>query len=165
MIERFSLTLEEDLREVVRDIKKFWTSISRLLEYRSPMYDLASKTSAKIIFANELMLPCDLEFSVKPTPATCDGDNYAERQDDLNELHNFVRNRIKVVSDKTNARYGARSIKRTNNQIRLGKVPRTFYRRTERIIVNVVNKFEPAFSINDRAMTTAWHTHVQNIND
>lgn len=107
MVERFNRTLEDYLKKVVSAQQKDWDEHipTFLLAYRSAVHDSTSKTPAKIIFGAELKLPGDLQFGIKPTPPNEDADNSTQAQNELNELHNFVRTRIKMTSDKMKARY------------------------------------------------------------
>ncbi|XP_037813635.1 uncharacterized protein LOC119604837 [Lucilia sericata] len=107
MVERFNRTLEEYLRKVVSAHQKDWDEhIPKfLLAYRTAVHDSTSRTPAKIIFGTELKLPGDLEFGIKPSSKSKDDENFSQEQDDLNELHEFVRRRIKMTSDKMKARY------------------------------------------------------------
>ena len=95
MVERFNRTLDEYLRKVVSEQQKDWDEhIPRfLLAYRSAVHDSTSKSPAKVIFGTEIKLPGDLEFDVKPS--TEDGATYPKKEQSLNELHEFVRTRIK----------------------------------------------------------------------
>ena len=67
------------------------------------VHDLTSKSPAKVIFGIEIKLTGDLEFGVKP--ATEDDTTYTGKEQRLNELHEFMRTRTKMVSDRMNARY------------------------------------------------------------
>lgn len=107
MVERFNRTLEEYLRKVVSSHQKDWDEhIPKfLLAYRSAVHDSTSRSPAKILFGTELKLPADLEFGVKPGLVHEDNGNVLQAQEELHELHEFVRNRIKMTSDKMKARY------------------------------------------------------------
>ena len=74
-----------------------------LLAYRSAVHDSTSKSPGKVIFGTEIKLPGDLEFDVKPS--TEDDATYTKKEQGLNELHEFVRTRIKIVSDRLKASY------------------------------------------------------------
>ena len=58
---------------------------------------------AKVIFGTEIKLSGDLEFGVKP--ATESHATYTGKEESLNELHEFVRTCLKMVSDRIKARY------------------------------------------------------------
>ena len=74
-----------------------------LLTYRSTVHASTSRSPAKVIFGTEIKLPSDLEFGVKP--ATERDATYTGKEDSLNELHEFVSTRIRIVSDRMKARY------------------------------------------------------------
>ena len=57
-----------------------------------------------MISGNQLTLPSDLEFGVKPVPATNDRHNYSERQNEISELRKLVHDQIRIVSDEREAR-------------------------------------------------------------
>ena len=54
-------------------------------------------------FGTKIKLSGDLEFNVNP--ATAWNATYTGKEDSLNGLHEFVRTRIKMVSDRMKARY------------------------------------------------------------
>ena len=73
-----------------------------LLSYRSAVHDSTCRSPAKVIFGTEIKLTGDLKFGVKPAT---EGDlTYTGKENSLNELHEFVRTRIKIVSDRMKAR-------------------------------------------------------------
>ena len=74
-----------------------------LLAYRSAVHDSTSKSPAKGFFGTEIKLLDDLEFGIKPT--TEGNDTCTGKEQSLNELHEFVRTRIKMVSDRMKAGY------------------------------------------------------------
>ena len=76
---------------------------SFLLAYRSEVHDSISRSPAKIFFVTEIKLHGGSEFGVKPG-AEKDA-TYTGKEESLNELHEFVRTRIKMVSDRKKARY------------------------------------------------------------
>ena len=96
MVERFN-RMNEQQKDWDENIPRF------LLAYRSAVHDSTPKSPAKIIFGTEIKLPGDLEFGVQPT--TEDDTTYARKEQSINELHEFVRTRIKMVSDRMKARY------------------------------------------------------------
>lgn len=103
MVERFNRTLEEYLRKVVSSHQKDWDEhIPKfLMAYRSAVHDSTLRTPAKILFGTDLKLPGDLEFGVQPASTK----ETTQEQENLHELHEFVRSRIKMTSDKMKARY------------------------------------------------------------
>lgn len=107
MVERFNRTLEEYLRKVVSADQRDWDEHIQkfLLAYRSATHDSTSRTPARVIFGMELKLPGDLEFGTTPASGPANSDENYPAQDDLNNLHEFVRNKIKMVSNKMKARY------------------------------------------------------------
>ena len=103
---RFNRILEEYLRKVVSEQQKDWDEhIPRfLLAYRYTVYNSSSRSPAKVIFGTEIKPPGDLEFLVVE-PTTERDDTCTGKEESLNELHEFVRTRIKMVSNRMKARY------------------------------------------------------------
>ena len=100
MVERLNWTVKEYFPKVVneqqKDIPEF------LLAYPSAVNDSTSRLPAKIIFGTEIKLPGDLEFDVKSANSPTERDTtYTGKE---NELHECVRTRIKMHSDKMKAR-------------------------------------------------------------
>ena len=112
MVERFNRTPEEYLRKVVNEQQKDWDElISRfLLAYLSAVHDSTSKSPAKVIFWTKIKLIGDWEFGVKP--ATEGDATHTGKEESLNELHEFLRTHIKMVSDRIKARYDTHSGRR-----------------------------------------------------
>ena len=104
MVERFNRTLEEHLRKVVDSGQRDWDEhISKfLLAYRSAIHDSTSRTPAKVLFGNELKLPGDLIFGATPND---DVNQDEDSQNSFSKVHDAVRHRIKMVSNRMKARY------------------------------------------------------------
>ena len=104
MVERFNRTLEEHLRKVVDSGQKDWDDhIPKfLLSYRSAIHDSTSCTPAKVLFGNELKLPGDLIFGAKPGDH---GNNKEGLRNTFGDIHDSVRRRIQMVSNRMKARY------------------------------------------------------------
>ena len=103
MVERFNRTLEEYLRKVVSAHQKDWDQhIPKfLLAYRSTVHNTTSLSPAKVLFGTDLKLPADLEFGA----ASSSENESSKEKETLNELHEYVRRKIKMTSDKMKARY------------------------------------------------------------
>jgi hypothetical protein len=111
MVERFNATLEGYLAKTVEKNQRNWDrNIPMfLMAYRSAVHDTTGVTPAKTIFGNNLRLPGDLKFGAVPSAALC-GQAYVDTmKKELNEIHQFVRDRIKVTSDRMKARYDVRA--------------------------------------------------------
>ena len=104
MVERFNRTLEEHLRKVVDSGQRDWDEhIPKfLLAYRSAIHDSTSRTPAKVLFGNELKLPGDLIFGATPND---DVNQDEDSQNSFSKVHDAVRHRIKMVSNRMKARY------------------------------------------------------------
>ena len=68
------------------------------------MHNSTSKSPAKVIFGTEIKLPSDVEFGFKPTTKR-DG-TYTGKEESLNDLHEFMRTRIRMISVRMKFRYG-----------------------------------------------------------
>ncbi|GBP01405.1 hypothetical protein EVAR_101420_1 [Eumeta japonica] len=100
MIERFNSTLEDYLRKVVSASQKEWDEyIQNIYSHTVQPYTTLPHEHLKIVFGTELKLPEDLQFGVQPSPPN-EATGNATQARELDELHNFVRSRVKMTSDK-----------------------------------------------------------------
>ena len=108
MVERFNRTLEEHLRKVVDAHQRDWDKHIPmfLLAYRSAIHNTTSKTPASVLFGMELRLPADLKFGVQRAEAEDEAQQPALRRN-MDELHQLVRDRIQIISNKMKERYDA----------------------------------------------------------
>lgn len=107
MVERFNRTLEEHLSKVVEKQQRDWDRHLSLflMAYRAAAHDSTGVTPAKIVFGRETRLPCDLIFG-SPSSTTQDVSTYVgELKQQLMSLHELVRERLKIASDKMKTRY------------------------------------------------------------
>jgi len=110
MVERFNRTLEEHLKKVVDKNQKDWDEHIALflMAYRSSIHDTTSTTPAKAVFGCDLRLPADLKFGIRPEEALNEEDFVSRQRRKLAEIHNDIRIRSKMQSDKMKARYDVR---------------------------------------------------------
>lgn len=111
MVERFNRTLEEYLKKVVDKNQKDWDEQIPmfLMAYRSARHDTTAMTPAMTIFGTDLRLPADLKFGVATTTSNKNVDHPSARKDHMDGIHQFVRNRIGLVSDRMKARYDSKA--------------------------------------------------------
>ncbi|XP_075168511.1 uncharacterized protein LOC142240690 [Haematobia irritans] len=106
MVERFNRTLEEHLRKVVDNGQRDWDDhIPKfLLSYRSAIHDSTSRTPAKVLFGTEFKLPGDLIFGATPNELAME-ETSNDIPNTFGKVHESVRNKIKMVSNRMKARY------------------------------------------------------------
>lgn len=107
MVERFNRTLVEHLKKVVTDDQKLWDANIPmfLMAYRSARHETTAYSPAEIIFGNGIRLPADLKFGT-PTYSTFNRDDYVDRQRLLlSKIHDDVRIRSKIASDRIKEKY------------------------------------------------------------
>jgi transposase InsO family protein len=111
MVERFNRTLEQYLTKVVSERQDDWDRHIPLflLAYRGAVHDTTGETPSNILFGRELRLPCDLQFGSAPAMEHSVSDYVVELQEKLSSVHNGVRNKIKLSSDRMKARYDLRA--------------------------------------------------------
>jgi transposase InsO family protein len=111
MVERFNKTMEEHLSKVVAKNQRDWDQQLPLLlmAYRSAVHESTGQSPAKVIFGKDLKLPCDLMFGT-PEAEKLEVHDYAdELQKRLLEIHDMVRERIQISSDRMKSRYDIRA--------------------------------------------------------
>lgn len=112
MVERFNRTLEEHLKKVVDKGQKDWDERLPmfLMAYRSSIHDTTTVTPAKAIFGTDLRLPADLKYGVSVVPEMTHADDYISRKrEELADIHELIRRRTQLASDKMKARYDLRA--------------------------------------------------------
>ena len=105
MEEWFNRILEEHLQKIVSEHEKDWDEHIPifLLAYRPFVHDSTPRSLANVTLGYEVKLPGGLKFGVKPVLV---GDaTYPGKEKSLNEFHELVRTRIKMVTDRMKARY------------------------------------------------------------
>lgn len=107
MVERFNRTLEEHLRKVVGKCQRNWDKHIQmfLLAYRSAVHDTTGHSPARIIFGADLRLPSDLKFGSSSERSGAGGDYWKMLQAEMNEIHQVVRQRTQLMSNKMKDRY------------------------------------------------------------
>ena len=107
MVERFNRTLDDYLRKIVCDDQRDWDSHIPLflMAYRSAVHETTGQTPAKIVFGSDLRLPVDLKFGSKLETKEANGNYVSNLQDKLILVHDHVRQRSKIVSDRVKVRY------------------------------------------------------------
>lgn len=76
------------------------------MAYRSSVHDTISTSPAKVIFGNDLRLPADLRFGCFQEERNNNHNNFVfEMEEKLHEIHENVRDKIQLKSDKMKARY------------------------------------------------------------
>jgi hypothetical protein len=107
MFERFNRTMEQHLSKVVDQHQRDWDRHLPLflLAYRAAIHETTHQTPAKILFAHELRLPCDLSFG-SPARVPKDVSSYVdELQEAMHSIHDLTRSHILVASDRMKTRY------------------------------------------------------------
>ncbi|XP_075151768.1 uncharacterized protein LOC142225842 [Haematobia irritans] len=73
-------------------------------DFLSAIHDSTSRTPASVLFGTELKLPGDLIFGAKPNELAME-ENRNDIPNTFGEVHESVRNKIKMVSNRMKARY------------------------------------------------------------
>lgn len=111
MIERLNRTILDYLTHFVEKNQKDWDEWVHLFvfAYRSSVHETTGQTPARMLFAENLRLPSDLEKGIPPNDNPPNTDFAWNLQNKLDEIHDFARNRIQMVSDRMKARYDIRT--------------------------------------------------------
>jgi transposase InsO family protein len=107
MVERFNRTMEQHLSKVVDQHQRDWDRHLPLflLAYRAAIHETTHQTPAKILFGQELRLPCDLSFG-SPARVPKDVSSYVYKlQEAMHSIHDLTRSHILVASDRMKTRY------------------------------------------------------------
>lgn len=111
MVERFNGTMECHLAKVVQSNQRDWDRRLPLflLAYRGAIHEATGQTPARVVFGKELRLPADLMFG-SPTEESSTVEDYAEQlREQLKEVHNLVRHKLQIATDRAKARYDVRA--------------------------------------------------------
>ena len=107
MVEWFNRTMEERLLKVMAENQKDWDRHLSLflIAYRSAVHDTTGQTPARIVFGRELCLPCDILFGSPSEEPKKVIDYINDLKEKLLSVHETVRHKIKVASDRMKTRY------------------------------------------------------------
>lgn len=111
MAERFNKTIEDFLKIVVSDHQNDWDKYIPLflLAYRSSVHETTGKTPSSVVFGRELRLPSDIMFGTPEDNHVQLEDYLHHLSDRLKEVHNFVRQKGQLASDRMKTRYDRRA--------------------------------------------------------
>ena len=112
MVERFNRTLEMQLSKFADYNQKDWdVHIPFLLmAYRSAVHDTSGCTPAKLMLGRDLKMPIDLIFGRPEEEPSKTVTEYANSmQEKVEQVHNFAREHIKMMSDKMKQRHDLNS--------------------------------------------------------
>lgn len=115
MVERFNKTLENQLRIFVSDHQDDWDEHLPIITmaYRSAVHESTGRTPSSVVFGRELRLPSDLLFG-SPYRKNEEVNDYAENlRQRLTNVHEQVRIKMKIESDRMKARYDIRASGKT----------------------------------------------------
>jgi hypothetical protein len=108
MMKHYIKTVEEHLRKVItanqRDCNTRLPIF--LLVYRASTHDTMGLTLASLVFWRQLRLPCNLLFGAPPDKEWPTIDHAADLVDHLYNIHNFVHQHLKLVSDHIKTQCG-----------------------------------------------------------
>ncbi|OAD55775.1 hypothetical protein WN48_04409 [Eufriesea mexicana] len=102
MVDRFNRTLDEHSRKVMHKSQRDWDKHIQifLLAYRTALHETVGHAPAKVLFGMDLRLLADLKFGKKPGEALGIGNYWTTSRDEMEDLHHFVRQRTRRMSDK-----------------------------------------------------------------
>ena len=106
MVERFNRTLEAQLSKFVSDHQRDWNQLVPLLlmAYRTSVHETTGQTPARLMLGRDLRLPVDLLIGRPELEHTKSG--FATKlQGQLETIHQFTRNHLKVQSDRMKEYY------------------------------------------------------------
>ncbi|XP_063907405.1 uncharacterized protein K02A2.6-like [Zophobas morio] len=111
MVERFNRTMEQHLSKVVEEDQRDWDQHLPLflLAYRAAIHDTTGQTPAHVLFGKELRLPCDLVFGLPSEEPMEVRDYVDEQKEKLINVHELVRGRIKIASDRMKTGYDVKA--------------------------------------------------------
>lgn len=111
MVERFNRTFERHLAKVVSAHQQDWDQHLPLflLAYRSAVHETTGQAPSSVIFGRNIKLPGDLLFG-KPKDKNIPVADYVKKLEErLEDIHQFTRQHINLVSDRMKARYDIRA--------------------------------------------------------
>ena len=111
MVERFNRTLEQHLSKLVNEHQDDWDRHIPLflMAYRAAVHNSTGETPSSLLFGRELRLPCDLQFGTSNRENISTTDYVQDLRARLDEVHNNVRRRIQIASDRMKTRYDLRA--------------------------------------------------------
>jgi len=111
MVERFNRTIEEYLKKVVSREQRDWEEHVPmfLMAYRAAKHEATQFSPAEVVFGSEIRLPVDIKFGLA-NPSELNHEHYVEQQRlHMDKVHNYVRGKLKVNSDRMKAKYDVRA--------------------------------------------------------
>ncbi|XP_048519646.1 uncharacterized protein LOC125503403 [Dendroctonus ponderosae] len=146
MVERFNRTIDNYLRIVVNNKQDNWdTQLAPfLLAYRSAVHESTGKSPAEILFGRELRLPIDL-LTGRPEDLQIGEDYGLKLAEQLKLVHDEVRTKLKIESDRMKSRYDARP-----NHVGFSEGERVWFfnpRRTKGRCPKLQNSWEGPYTI------------------
>lgn len=107
MVERFNKTIEDHLSKVVEGHQQDWDQYLPLflMAYRSAVHDTTGMTPAMVLFGRELRLPCDILFGCPDREPSNVEDYTDELREKLLDIHELVRKKMDIASDRMKTRY------------------------------------------------------------
>lgn len=111
LVERMIRTLLQYLSQFVSDHQKDWDEWipTFLLAYRTSRHETTAMSPAMVFLGRELRLPLDLLRGSPPTTLADERTYVEEQQRRLNETHDFVRQRLRICSDRMKSWYDSRA--------------------------------------------------------
>lgn len=102
IVERFSSTMEINLRMLVNENRTDWDQhIPLFLQaQRTATHETTGLTPASIPFSKELRLPTDLLFGIPEDHPVTKNDNLRQRKDRLKSIHRAARSKINLKSNR-----------------------------------------------------------------
>jgi len=118
MVERFNRTILNHLSLFVSRNQKDWDLKLPLclLAYRSATHETTGFTPSQILFGRDLRLPCDLLFGRPPDAPSSPVQYVADLQARLEEVHQFARERMNIMTDRMKTRYDCKATEHSFNE-------------------------------------------------
>ena len=114
MVERFNRTLEAQLSKSVEDHQRDWDSHLPLLlmAYRTAIHETTGCIPASLMLGRDLRLPIDLLFGRPDQEPSSSISAYGDRLEArLEQVHEFARDHLRLISDRMKERYMIRQLK------------------------------------------------------
>ncbi|XP_076230291.1 uncharacterized protein LOC143176614 [Nomia melanderi] len=111
LVERMIRTLLQYLSQFVSEHQKDWDEWipTFLLAYRTSRHKTTGLTPSMVFMGRELRLPLDLLRGTSPSALTDEKTYVEEYRARLAETHNFVRERLRICSNKAKSWYDSRA--------------------------------------------------------
>jgi len=114
LVERWNRTLVNSLSLYVAENHRDWDRYLEFicLAYRSVQHEATAEAPCRIMLGRSIRGPAELNFPTPPgEPATTETQYVLNLQQKLSEVHDFVRNRLKLSNAKTRDRYDRISVR------------------------------------------------------